>query len=405
MTELGLCLAHRHFYLIKETEITEPIRNKEAYTRILREEIVPATGFTEPISIAYCAAKAHQILGMQPTSVTVSVSESVLKNAEGVVVPNTNGLKGIRAAVATGIICGDADKGMQVIGNISDDQLASVAHFMDAVSIDVSCAETDCQLYISLTLYARTSYSRVVIASHYFDVVEIMKNGEALLKRPIVAQSEDNSSDRSCLNLRDIIAYADRIEIAEVQDLLDMQINYNMTISKEGLQHHYGADIGKILLRENESDVKTAAKAYAVSASEARLNGCDLPVAILCGSGNQGIVATVPVLCYAKHITAETERIYRALILSDLLTVFLNENDDRFSPYCGAIRAGCAVGAGIAYLLGGDENAVSETLQHAVSMITDMNCDGAKPACAAKVAAAIDTGILGYQMYLHDKER
>ncbi len=376
----------------------------EAYAKILREEIMPATGCTEPISIAYCAAKAHEVLGMQPTAVTVSVSGNILKNVKSVVVPNTNGLKGIRAAVAAGIICGDAAKGMQVISSVTEEQREAVAHFMDSISIDVSCAETDCPLYISITLYARTSYSRVVIANNHANIVEIMKNGESILKRPIVAQSEDNLTDKSCLNLHDIFTYAEHVDISEVQDLLDMQIRYNMAICEEGLTNDYGANIGKILLSENVSDAKTIARAYAAAGSDARMSGCEMPVAILCGSGNQGITASVPVICYAKHYAIGKERMYRALILSDLLTVYQKAGIGRLSAYCGAVSAGCAAGAGIAYLLGGDESVVAHTLVNSIAMISGTICDGAKPSCAAKIAAAIDTGILGYQMYLHQQQ-
>lgn len=382
----------------------ESLPCREAYSNILREEIMPATGCTEPISIAYCAAKAHQVLGMQPTAVTVSVSGNILKNVKSVVVPNTNGLKGIRAAVAAGIICGDAEKGMQVISRVSEEQRAAVANFMDTVNIDVSCAETDCQLYISITLYARTSYSRVVIANNHSNIVEIMKNGEALLKKPIVAQSEDSLTDKSCMNLHDIYEYAEKIDISEVKDLLDMQIEYNMAICEEGLSRDYGANIGKVLLSENASDAKTVARAYAAAGSDARMSGCEMPVAILCGSGNQGITASVPVICYAKHYGIDQERMYRALILSDLLTVYQKAGIGRLSAYCGAISAGCAAGAGIAYLLGGDETVVAHTLVNSVAMISGTICDGAKPSCAAKIAAAIDTGILGYQMYLHQQQ-
>lgn len=382
----------------------ETIRNGDAYTRILREEIMPATGCTEPISIAYCAAKAHQVLGMQPTAVTVSLSSDILKNVKDVVVPNTNGLKGVRAAVAAGIVCGDADKGMQVIGCVTDDQRAAVAHFLDSVNIDVSCAETDCPLYISITLYARTSYSRVVIANSHANIVEIMKNGEALLKRPIVAQIDNNTTDRSCLNLHDILSYAECIDIAKVQDLLDIQIEYNKAICEEGLNGDCGANVGKILLSENTSDAKAVAKAYAAAGIDARMSGCEMPVAVLCGSGTQGIAASVPIVCCANHYAIDKGRLYRALILSDLLTIYQKAYVGRSSAFCGAINAGCAVGAGIAYLLGGDETAVACTLTNAIAMNNGMVCDGAKPACSAKVAAAIDTGILGYQMYLHDRQ-
>ena len=391
------------FYSTVEVEITESIRNADLYTRILRNEIVLASGYTEPISVAYCAAKAHQILGMQPTSVTVSVSDLILKSLKGVVIPNTNGLTGIRAAIAAGIICGDVDKEMQVIGSVSEEQRSAVADFMSSINIDVSCAETDCPLYISMTLYARTSYSRVVIADGYFNIVEIMKNGDVLFKRPIAAQNDAESDDASCLNLHDIFEYAKGIEIAGVLDLLTMQIDCNMAICEEGLNRHFGADFGKVFLHKDRSDIAGLAKAYAVSGCEARMNGCELPVAILCGSGNQGITATVPVICYAKHYTIDRERLYRALILSDLLTIYLSTNRGRFSSYCGAMNAGCAAGASIAYLSGEDEDAVIQTFNNAISMMTDMKCDGAKPSCAAKIAAAIDTGVLGYHMVLRNR--
>ncbi|MBR4906739.1 MAG: serine dehydratase subunit alpha family protein [Clostridia bacterium] len=382
----------------------ETIRNGDAYSRILREEILPATGCTEPISIAYCAAKAHQVLGMQPTAVTVSASDSILKNVNSVVVPNTNGLKGIRAAVATGIVCGNADKGMQVISSVSDEQRAAVRNFLESVNIDVSCAETDCRLYISITLFARTSYVRVVIANDHSNIVEIMKNGEALVKRPITAQTEEHPVDKSFMNLHDIMMYAENADLKDVQDLLDMQIEYNTAICEEGLRGNYGANIGKILRSENTSDAKAIAKAYAAAGSDARMSGCEMPVAVLCGSGSQGIAAAVPIVCYAKHHAIDKERMYRALILSDLLTVYQRAYVGHSFTYCGAINAGCAAGAGIAYLLGGDENAVARSLVLSISMISGMICDGAKPSCAAKVATAIDTGILGYQIYLYDQQ-
>lgn len=377
---------------------------REAYTDILRKEIVPATGCTEPISIAYCAAKAHEVLGMQPTAVTVSVSGNILKNVKSVVVPNTNGLKGIRAAVAAGIVCGDAGKGMQVISEVSPEQRAAVSHFMETIRIDVSCAETDCAIYISVTLYARTSYSRVVIANSHSNIVEIMKNGEALLKRPIVAQSEDSLTDYSCLNLHDIVAFADHVDLSLVQDLLDLQIEYNTAVCEEGLSHDYGANIGRIILSESESDAMTIARAYAAAGSEARMNGCELPVAVICGSGNQGIAASIPIICFAKQYQVPKERMYRALLVSDLLTVFQRACIGRLPSYCGAISAGCAAGAGIAYLLGGDETAVAQTLVNSVTMIFGTACDGAKPSCTAKVASAIETGMLGYRIYLHQKK-
>ena len=386
----------------EETHMT--IRNHKAYTAILCEEIQPASGCREPISIAYCAAKAHQVLAMQPTAVTVSVSDSILKSVRSIVVPNTNGLKGIRAAVATGIVCGNADNGMQVIANINTEQHDIIARFLETVPIDVSCAETDCPIYISVTLYARTSYSRVVIANNYSNIVEIMKNGEALLKRPIVMQREDPLTDKSCLNLHDIYEYAVNIDINEVRSLLDMQISYNMAICEEGLRSNYGANVGKIMLSESNGSAKAIARAYAAAGSDARMSGCEMSVASLCGSGNQGIAASVPVLCYARHYAISKERTYRALVLSDLLTVYQNTRTERSSAYCGVICAGCAAGAAIAYLLGEDESAVFRTFSNSTAMNAETVCDGATPSCAVKIASAIDAGILGYQLYLYQQQ-
>ena len=375
----------------------------DVYTQIIHEEIAPATGYSEPIAVAYCAAKAHEVLGMQPTAVTVSVSGNVLKNVKSVVVPHTNGLKGIRAAVAAGIVCGSAETGMQVLTEISQEQSSAIAYFAETVHMDVSCAETECPLYISVTLYARTSYSRVVIANGYTNIVEIMKNGEAILKRPILTQTDENPTDRSCLNLHDIMTYADNVDLSVVKDVLDLQIRYNTAICEEGLSHAYGANLGRVLLQKQETDASAIACAYAAAGCEARMNGCEMPVAILCGSGNQGIVASVPVICYAKQYGIDEDRTARALLLSDLLTISLIHQAERRSDICGAVHAGCAAGAAVAYLLGGDERAVEQTLTNAVSCITGETCDGTRPSCPAKVAFAVETGILGYQMYLYQK--
>ena len=377
----------------------------EAYTSILREEILPAVGCAEAISLAFCAAKAHEVLGMQPTAVTVSLSTGVLKNVKNAVIPNTNGLKGIRAAVAAGIVCGDSSQGMQVLQGITQEQIAAADHFDKTVRIDVACAETECPIYISVTLYARTSYSRVVIANGHSNIVEIMKNGEAILKKPIGLPVEEDQLDLSCLNLHDIVSYAEQVDLHDVKDLLDMQIVYNTTICEEGLSKHYGTDIGRILISEQNPDVKTTARAYAAAGCDAKMNGCDMPIALLCGSGNQGITASVPVICYAKHFSVENACLYRALLISDLLSVYLRTRAGHTSSSCGAIFSGCAAGAAIAYLLERSERAVASTLRNSVSLIPENVCSGTGAACAATVASAVELGIWGYQMYRKEGPR
>ena len=376
----------------------------QQYTQILREEIVPATGCTEPIAIAFCAASVRDVLGVQPTQITVSVSGNILKNVKSVVVPNTGGLKGISAAVAAGVVAGDASKAMQVISEVADARKEAIAAFLSNTPIEIVCADTDCALYISITAYERKSYARVTVANNHSNIVEVMLNGETLLKKPLVAESEQSLTDKSCLNLHSIVAYADAVALGTVKDLLDLQISCNMAICEEGIKHPWGANIGKVILDEDPHDAKTLAKAYAAAGSDARMSGCEMPVAILCGSGNQGITASVPVVVYARECNIQKERLYRALLVSNLLTVYQKAGIGRLSAYCGAISAGCAAGAGIAYLLGGDETVVAHTLVNAIAMISGTICDGAKPSCAAKIAAAVETGILGYRMFLHEQQ-
>ncbi len=377
---------------------------EKLYTQILREEIVPATGCTEPIAIAYCAAYARSVLRSMPTQVRIEVSGNILKNVKSVVVPNTGGLKGIPAAAAAGIVAGDETKKLQVIAKIGTEKQQQIAAYVANTPIDVSCAETDCVLYIRITVYSRTAYASVTIANNHTNVVEVSRNGEILLSKPLVSQSEENLTDKNCLNFHDIYTYADTVDLDELRPLLDFQIRCNSTIAEEGMAHPYGANIGKVLFDEEHNDVETEARAYAAAGSDARMSGCELPVAILCGSGNQGITASVPVIRYAKRYAIDQERLYRALLMSDLLTIYQKAGIGRLSAYCGAISAGCGAGAGIAYLLGGDERVVAHTLVNAMATISGTICDGAKPSCAAKIAAAVESGILGYRMFLKEQQ-
>ncbi len=376
--------------------------NHDTFTAILREQIVPVTGRAEPLSIALCAAKAQQVLSMQPTSVSVSVNSSTLKNVRNVVVPNTNGLTGIRSAVAAGIICGDAKRGMQVLADLCDEQREAVVRFVESTPIDVSCAETECDPYISVTLYARTSYVRVVIANKFTNFVEIMKNGESLVKRPIELRKVEDPFDYSILNVHDIFEYACSVDIDEIRDLIDMQISYNLKFCEEAISGESHSKIGNIILSEGKTNPKTIAKAYVAAACDARMHGCEMPVASLCNSGNQGITATVPVVTFAKANDISGDRLYRALILSDFLTVYLFAYAGKQTSVCGSIFAACAASAAIAYLSGGNEDDVSNALIHTLQLVSGIRCFGAKPSCAAKIASAVETAHLGYHLSLSD---
>ncbi|MBQ6704045.1 MAG: serine dehydratase subunit alpha family protein [Clostridia bacterium] len=376
----------------------------DAYIAILNEELQLATGCTEPIAIAYCASRLRDILGAMPERVEAEVSGNILKNVKSVVVPNTGGLKGINAAIAVGIAAGETDRVLQVISAVPAEKHGDVKAYLDAVSIDISCPETPRMLDIRLTGYAGEDKAVVHIANNHSNIIYEEKNGEVLLQKPLVESAEDNLQDKSVLNIRDIVEFADTVDVSRVAQTLDRQISCNSAIAEEGLRGNWGANIGSVLLKEFGGDIRTEAKAYAAAGSDARMSGCEMPVTIVSGSGNQGITASMPVIRYAKHLGATQEQLYRALLVSDLITIHQKTGIGRLSAYCGAISAGCGAGAGIAYLMGADAEAIAQTVVNAVAILSGTICDGAKPSCAAKIAAAVDAGILGYRMYLNGQQ-
>ncbi|MGM9562906.1 MAG: serine dehydratase subunit alpha family protein [Faecousia sp.] len=374
------------------------------YIAILSEELVPATGCTEPIAIAYCAATVKKLLGKLPERVTATVSGNILKNVKSVVVPNTGGRKGIRPAIAAGMVAGDPDRDLQVIANLPPEALTALDDFLRTVDIDVICGESPCKLDIDIQAVAGSHSARVRITNHHTNIVHMERDGQVLRDLPVVDAAEEHMTDKSCLNVEDIVRFADTVPLEAVQDLLLRQIEQNTAIAEEGLRGAWGAQIGRILLEDYGDDIKQRAKAYAAAGSDARMSGCEMPVVILSGSGNQGITACLPVVVYAKHIGATQEQLIRALLVSDLVTIHQKSGIGRLSAYCGAISAGVGAGAGICYLLGGGFSAVAHTVVNAVAILSGTICDGAKPSCAAKIAAAVDAGIMGYRMYLHHRE-
>ncbi|MBR5291760.1 MAG: serine dehydratase subunit alpha family protein [Clostridia bacterium] len=375
----------------------------DAYIAILKEELQLATGCTEPIAIAYCASRLRDILGAMPERVDAEVSGNILKNVKSVVVPNTGGLKGIKAAVAVGIVAGETDRILQVISSVPAEKHADIKAYLDTVSIDISCPDTPRMLDIRLTGYAGADKAVVHIANNHSNIIYEEKNGDILLQKPLVESAEDNLQDKSVLNIEDIVEFANTVDVSRVAETLDRQINCNSAIAEEGLRGNWGANIGSVLLKEYGSDIKTEAKAYAAAGSDARMSGCEMPVTIVSGSGNQGITASMPVVRYAKHLGATQEQLYRALLISDLITIHQKTGIGRLSAYCGAISAGCGAGAGIAYLHGADAKVIAQTVVNAVAILSGTICDGAKPSCAAKIASAVEAGILGYKMCMNDQ--
>ncbi len=377
----------------------------QAYVQILKEELVPAMGCTEPIALAYAAAKAREVLGEIPDEVMVEASGSIIKNVKSVIVPNTNHLKGIPAAAAAGIIAGRAEKELEVIAQVSKEQIQQMKEFLQSTKITVEHVDNGITFEIGVTLKKGKSYSKVRIANYHTNIVHIEKDHKVLLDIPVEGESEEGLTDRTLLDMSDIWDFVNTVEVDDIREVIGRQIEYNTAIAEEGLRGDYGANIGSVLLDTyGDADVKVRAKAKAAAGSDARMNGCELPVIINAGSGNQGMTCSLPVLEYAKELGADEDKTYRALALSNLVALHQKTGIGRLSAYCGAVSAGAAAGAGIAYLCGGGYEEVIHTVVNALAIVSGMVCDGAKASCAAKIAESVDAGILGYNMYLRGQQ-
>ena len=376
----------------------------KAYLDILKEELVPAMGCTEPISIAYAAAKARQALGCIPKHVEIAASPNVIKNVKSVIVPNTGSLHGIEAAAAAGIIAGQAEDGLQVLSRVTPEQVKTIAAYLDGMDCTVKASDNGYVFYISASVSGNGHTACVELAGNHTNIICIRKDGETIFNQAYTEQNNCSRTDRSLMNIEEIVRFADTVKISEVEEVIARQIAYNTAIAEEGLRNDWGANIGSILLRSYGTSVHNRAKAYAAAGSDARMSGCELPVVINSGSGNQGLTASLPVIIYARELDVSKERLYRALVLSNLVTIHLKTGIGPLSAYCGATSAGCGAGAGITYLYGGGLREISHTIVNALAINSGMICDGAKPSCAAKIASAVEAGLLGMQMEHHDRQ-
>ena len=367
---------------------------------ILEAELVPATGCTEPIAIAYAAAKLRDMLGGRPEKVLAEVSGNILKNVKSVVVPNTGGMKGIKAALSAGIVAGQADLELQVIGSVSSDRYDEIKIYCEQTPIEVSCFDTPHALDIRLTGWLGLHRSIIRITGGHSNIVYLEQNGKVLLDKKPEELLAEASSQQTPLTLRDILDFSEQVDLSLVSHLLERQIQYNSAIAEEGLKNNWGANIGSTLLQDSEHHIKTIAKAWAAAGSDARMSGCEMPVIIVSGSGNQGMTASLPVIRYAEYLGSSHEQLLRALLISDLVSIYQKFGIGRLSAYCGAVCAGIGAGCGIAHLQGAGYDALAHTIMNASAILSGTICDGAKPSCAAKIAASVDAGILGYQMYL-----
>ena len=371
------------------------------YLKILQEELVPATGCTEPIAIAYGAAKARELLGVLPESVLVEASGNIINNVKSVVVPNTDSLKGIEAAAAAGIVAGQSDKILEVISEVTPAQRAEIRTYLADHPIVVKPAEGDKVFDILITLRAGNNHVKLRISDYHTHIVYIEKNGEVLFQSGEVLSdsARDMLTDRSCLSVEGVLDFASTCNLEDVRALIERQIDYNYAIAEEGMRHSWGANIGSVLKEHYGVGIYSRARYMAAAGSDARMSGCEMPVIIVSGSGNQGITASVPVVEYAKELNVSRDQMVRAVLLSDLLTIHLKTGIGRLSAYCGAVSAGCSAGAAIAYLHGGGFREIAHTLVNSLAIVSGMICDGAKASCAAKISAAVDAGLVGYSMF------
>ena len=371
----------------------------EAYIRILEKELVPAMGCTEPIAVAYAAALAARHLPVLPEQVEICVSGNIIKNVKSVVVPNTGGLHGLEAAAAAGIIAGEPEKKLLVISTVTDAQRQRMAQYLQQASFTVTESDSGELFDIHITLTGQNHSAACRICGSHTNVVRITADGNTVFSQTTEREDPEETSELDLLRVETIVEFANEVELDRIRPILQRQIAYNMAIAREGMEHDYGARIGQVLLSSRGEDTATRAKAWAAAASDARMGGCEKPVIINSGSGNQGITASVPVIIYARELGAGEDALLRALAVSNLVTLRLKSGIGPLSAYCGAISAGCGAAAGITYLYGGGYREIAHTVVNAVAINSGVICDGAKASCAAKIASAVEAGILGMEMF------
>ncbi|WP_333672850.1 serine dehydratase subunit alpha family protein [Holdemanella porci] len=372
------------------------------YVQILKEELVMAMGCTEPIAISYACAKATQVLDHLPDRIVVKASGSIIKNVKSVIVPHTNGLKGIEVAAAAGALYGDADAKLEVLSRATREQIEELPEYVQNTNITVQHIEQGHVFDLEIHVYYEQEHASVRIVDTHTNIVQIEKNWQVIFEDKTT--SLELKADHSALIMKQIWDFSQTVDIDDVKEILDRQITCNMAIANEGIHNSYGANIGHVILNMDSDCVKTRAKAYAAAGSDARMNGCELPVVINSGSGNQGITCCVPVVVYAKELDCTQEQLYRALALSNLTAIYIKTGIGTLSAFCGAVSAGAAAGAGIAYLHNGTYKEIQHTIVNALAILSGTICDGAKASCAAKIASSVDAGIMGYYMYKNKQQ-
>ncbi len=375
------------------------------YVQILKEELLPAMGCTEPIAVAFAAAKAREILGTLPERTVVEASGNLIKNVKSVTVPNTDGMKGIEAAVAAGMIAGRAEKRLEVISKVSASEKRAIAAYVKEKEIKVRIAQSDLVFDLAVTVFSSSDTAKIRIVDEHTNIVLIEKNDEKIFEKRLAGEYMEEETKKDILTVDRILDFAKTCDLEDVKSVLKRQIQYNSAIAEEGLKKPWGANIGRLIWEYNDhTDVRVRAKAKAAAGSDARMSGCEMPAVINAGSGNQGITVTLPVLEYAKELKSTKEELYRALILANLLGLHQKAGIGRLSAYCGAVSAGCAAGAGIAFLMHENDTVIKHVIVNCLAITSGIICDGAKPSCAAKIASSVDAALLALAMAQHKQQ-
>ena len=373
------------------------------YVNILKHELIPALGCTEPIAIAYASAKARQVLGEMPDRIEMNLSGNIIKNVKGVTVPNSGGLKGMEVAAVLGVVGGNADAALEVLESVKPEDIELTKKLVAQGICTCELAEGVANLYVEARVYKDGRSAEVTILDHHTNIVKVVKDGEVLVDRKSEDENADAGIDKSKLTLKDIIDFANEVKIEDVKEVLGRQLTMNKAISQEGLDNPWGAQVGKTLLASRGNDVVTRACARAAAGSDARMSGCSLPVVINSGSGNQGITVSMPVYTYAEEWNISEDKLYRALCISNLVSVHIKYFIGSLSAFCGAVSAACGSGAAIAYMYGASYDQIGQTIINTLGNVGGIVCDGAKSSCAAKISSAVNAALLGFQMAIEGK--
>lgn len=374
------------------------------YTAILKEELVPALGCTEPIALAYASAECRKLLGELPDKAVAECSGNIIKNVKSVIIPNTGGMKGIEAAVAAGMIGGDASLGLEVLSAVKEEDLPEIRDYIAAKRVSVKLLHTTATLHFIISMEKGSESASVEVIHQHTNIVKKVKNGEVIFQKEVSSSEDMNASltDRSVLSVDGIIEFGETADLSLFAPIIEEQIRCNSAICEEGLRNKWGVNIGQYLLETREKDFITEAKATAAAGSDARMSGCVYPVVINSGSGNQGITVSVPVIVYCRRNDIPHEKLVRALAISNLIAIHQKTRIGRLSAYCGAVNAACGAATAITWLQGGSREQINETITNTLATISGMVCDGAKPSCAAKISLALEAAMMGHDLAMED---